>query len=59
MAIAIHSHCLGFGWSSQAGYKLFEITLSRGDGDDQLREDLKAWCQLIEILVEILLLMIN
>eukprot|EP00434_Breviolum_minutum_P025657 symbB.v1.2.022672.t1/scaffold1992.1/size93445/3 len=25
-----------------AGYKLFEITLSRGYGDDQLREDLKA-----------------
>ncbi|CAE7170359.1 DHC1, partial [Symbiodinium pilosum] len=25
-----------------AGYKLYEITLSRGYGDDQLREDLKA-----------------
>ncbi|CAJ1332260.1 unnamed protein product [Effrenium voratum] len=25
-----------------AGYKLFEITLSRGYGDDQLRDDLKA-----------------
>lgn len=33
----------------EAGYKLFEITLSRGYGDDQLREDLKvsqtAWCR--------------
>lgn len=26
----------------EAGYKLFEITLSRGYGDDQLREDLKV-----------------